>query len=139
MFKKVVELLGRIIIGLFFFFEAVDTIVYFGETRATLETYGISFAPNLLIVLMIIFLLIGSVMVIIGYYASVGAMILFIYWFLFTLIVYSFWNDPVGEKTLAITYFSRNMALCGGLLILAANGATGWSVKRILHVMRLPK
>ena len=78
-------------------------------------------------------------MVIIGYYASVGAMILFIYWFLFTLIVYSFWNDPVGEKTLAITYFSRNMALCGGLLILAANGATGWSVKRILHVMRLPK
>ncbi len=139
MFKKVVELLGRIILGLFFFFEAVDNIVYFGETRETLEAYGISFAPNLLIVLVIIFLLIGSVMVIIGYYASVGALILFTYWFLFTLIVYSFWNDPVGEKTLAITYFSRNMALCGGLLILVANGATGWSVKRILHVMRLPK
>jgi len=139
MFKKVVELIGRIILGLFFFFEAVDNIVYFSDTRATLDAYGISFAPNLLIVLTIIFLILGSVMVIIGYYASIGAMMLFVYWFVFTLIVYSFWNDPVEDKTLAITYFSRNMALCGGLLILAANGATGWSVKRILHVMRLPK
>lgn len=139
MFKKIVELIGRIILGLFFFFEAVDTIVYFGETRATLESYGITFAPNLIIVLSIITLLIGASMVIIGYYANVGALMLFFYWFLFTLIVYSFWNDPLEEKNLAITYFSRNMALCGGLLILVANGATGWSVKRILHVLRLPK
>jgi len=139
MFKKIVELIGRIILGLFFFFEAVDTIVYFGETRATLESYGLTFAPNLIIVLSIIILLIGASMVIIGYYANIGALMLFIYWFLFTLIVYSFWNDPLEEKNLAITYFSRNMALCGGLLILVANGATGWSVKRILHVLRLPK
>ncbi len=139
MFKKIVELLGRIILGLFFFFEAVDTIVYFGQTRETLESYGITFMPNVLIVLSIIVLLIGASMVIIGYYASVGAAMLFVYWFLFTLIVYSFWNDPVEDKNLTITYFSRNMALCGGLLILVANGVSGWSVKRILHVMRLPK
>ena len=139
MFKKIVDLLGRILIGLFFFFEAVDTIVYFKETKETLNSYGITWGLEFLLVGSIILLLLGAAMVIIGYYASVGAGMLFIYWFIFTLIVYSFWNDPPGEKTLAITYFSRNMALCGGLLILMANGATGWSVKRILHVMRLPK
>lgn len=139
MFKKIVDLMGRILIGLFFFFEAVDTIVYFKETKETLSSYGINWGLEFLLVGSIIILLIGASMVIIGYYASVGAGMLFIYWFIFTMIVFDFWNEPAGAKTLAITYFSRNMALCGGLLILMANGATGWSVKRILHVMRLPK
>lgn len=139
MFKKITELIGRIILGLFFFFEGFDTIVYFKETRETLASFGFGWGTDFLMIASIVILLLGSIMVIIGYYANVGAMLLFIYWFVFTLVVYSFWNDPVGEKTLTITYFSRNMALCGGLLILVANGATGWSVKRILHVMRLPK
>jgi len=139
MLKKVADLLGRVIIGLFFFFEAMDTIVYYAQTKQTLNAYGITMGEDILVVGSIIILLIGAVMVIIGYYASIGALMLFIYWFVFTLVVFPFWNEPAGEKTLAITYFSRNMALCGGLLILIANGATGWSVKRILHVMRLPK
>ncbi len=139
MYKKIVELAGRILLGLFFFFQAIDTIVYFGQTRETLTSYGIVWAQDILIVLSIILLILGSVMVIIGYYASIGAMMLFLYWFLFTLVVYSFWNDAPEEKNLSIAYFSRNMALCGGLLILAAHGARGWSVNRIFHVLRLPK
>lgn len=137
--KKVADLLGRIILGLFFFFEAVDTIVYFDQTRNTLTSYGITWLQDWLIVASIIILLFGSIMVIIGYYASLGAMLLFIYWLAYTLIVYSFWNDGLSDKPLAITHFSRNLALCGGLLILIANGSLGWSVRRILHVMRLPK
>lgn len=139
MLKKIPDLLGRIIIGLFFFFEAVDSIVYFKDMKHTLDSYGITWAQDLLIVASIIILLIGSVSVIIGYYASIGALLLFVYWVAFTVIVYAFWNTGGGDKTLTIKFFSRNMALCGGLLILVANGATGWSVKRILHVMRLPK
>jgi len=139
MFSKIADLIGRLIIGLFFFFQAVDSIVYFRDMKETLNSYGITWAQDLLIVASIIILLIGSVMVIIGYYANIGALLLFVYWFVFTMVVYSFWNAMPDEKTLSITFFSRNMALCGGLMILVANGATGWSVNRILHVMRLPK
>jgi putative oxidoreductase len=139
MIKKVADLAGRLIIGLFFFFEAVDSIVYFKDMKQTLSAYGVDWAQEFLIVSSIILLVLGSVMVIIGYYASVGAAMLFVYWFVFTLTVYPFWMEDVGDKTLSIKYFSRNMALCGGLLILIANGATGWSVKRILHTLRLPK
>jgi len=137
--KNTADLIGRIIIGLFFFFEAFDTMVYFQNTKATLDSYGITFAQDFLIVCSIIILLIGGIMVIIGYYASIGALMLFVYWFTFTMIVYSFWNDPEEIKSLHITAFMRNMALCGGLLILAANGAQKFSVKRIFHVLRLPK
>ena len=107
--------------------------------KETLTSYGITWAQDFLIVASIVILVLGSVMVIIGYYASVGATLLLVYWFTFTMIVYPFWLEDVGDKTLAIKFFSRNMALCGGLFILIANGATGWSVKRILHTMRLPK
>lgn len=137
--QKIADLLGRLFIGLFFFFEAVDSIVYFRDMKVTLDAYGITWAQDFLIVASIFILLLGAIMVIIGYYASVGAALLLIYWFVFTIIVYPFWAEDAGDKTLAITYFSRNMALCGGLLILIANGATGWSVKRILHTLRLPK
>mgnify|MGYP002414162974 CR=1 FL=1 len=78
-------------------------------------------------------------MVIIGYYASIGALLLFIYWLVFTIVVYSFWNEPEETKSLYMVSFMRNLALCGGLLILVANGAKQFSVKRILHVMRLPR
>ena len=137
--KNTSDLIGRILLGLFFFYEAIDTMVFFDQTRETLSSYGIEFMQDWLIVFSIIILLLGAIMVIIGYYASIGALLLFIYWFIFTMVVYSFWNEPTEEKTVTIKFFMRNMALCGGLLILVANGAKQWSVKRILHVMRLPK
>ena len=137
--KNTADLIGRILLGLFFFYEAIDTMVFFDQTRQTLSSYGIEFMQDWLIVFSIIILLLGAIMVIIGYYASIGALLLFIYWLVFTLVVYSFWNDAPDQKSVTIKFFMRNMALCGGLLILVANGAKEWSVKRILHVMRLPK
>ncbi len=137
--KNWIDLIGRIVVGLFFFFEAFDTIVFFDVTRETLTGYGITFAQDFLIAGSIIILLLGGMMVITGYYASIGATLLLIYWFTFTVVVYSWWNDPPEVKSLHVKSFMRNMALCGGLLIIIANGAKDYSVKRILHVMRLPK
>ena len=85
------------------------------------------------------FLILGAIMVLIGYYANVGAILLLTYWLPFTLIVYSFWNDPQPLQRLNALYFMRNLAVCGGLLLLIANGAGKYSVKRLIHVMRLPK
>ena len=137
--KNTSDLIGRILIGLFFFYEAFDTMVFYKQTQETLTAYGLTWAQDFLIVCSIIILLIGAMMVIIGYYANIGAALLFVYWFTFTVVVYSFWNEVGDAKTLQIKFFMRNMALCGGLLILVANGAQKWSVKRILHVLRLPK
>lgn len=140
MLRNISDLIGRVLIGLFFFVEAFDIIVYFEEHRTTLSNYGIDFAHTFLLVSAIIILLLGALMVISGYFASLGALLLFIYWFVFTMIVYDFWNESVDDlKNLHLQFFMRNIALCGGLLILASHGARDWSVKRIFHVLRLPK
>ena len=104
-----------------------------------MEDYGVSYYPNILLGTIIFLLFLGSILVLIGYYARVGAFLLLVYWLTFTVIVYSFWNDPPLVQRLNALYFMRNIALSGGLLLLIANGAGNYSVKRLIHVMRLPK
>lgn len=137
--KDVADLLGRIFISLLFIFESLDSLFFFDNMKKTLTDYGINYHPNILLGFMIFMIFIGSILVLIGYYARVGAFMLLVYWLTFTLTVYSFWNDPPSLQRINSLYFMRNMALCGGLLLLIANGAGNYSVKRLIHVMRLPK
>ncbi len=137
--KDIADLLGRICMALIFVYEAFDTILFFNNTKRTMAEYGITWKPDLLLGIVITFLILGAIMVLIGYFASFGALLLLAYWLPFTLIVYSFWDDPQSIQRLNALYFMRNLAVCGGLLLLAANGAGKYSVKRLIHVMRLPK
>ncbi len=136
--KNSFDLIGRILIGLVSIFEALDTIVFFQETKQTLQIYNLDFALNLLLVGSIIFLLIGGILVLIGYFSRVGALMLLCYWLPYTFIVYSFWNDDPSVQRVQGLMFLRTMAYCGGLFILLANGSGDYSVKRMFHVLRLP-
>lgn len=137
--KDIADLLGRVLIGFIFLYEALDSIFYFHSTKETLIAYGLEWRPGILLSIAIFLLLVGSTMVIIGYYSSVGAWLLLLYWLPFNFIVYSFWNDPEDMQRINGLYFMRGMAIVGGLLILIANGSGKYSVKRLIHVMRLPK
>lgn len=136
--KDIYDLLGRIFISIIFIYEALDTIFFFHNTKETLTNYGITWWQDALLVGAIVFLILGATLVLIGYYARIGAFLLLMYWLPFTLIVYSFWNDPVEYQRLSALYFMRNIAVCGGLLMLMANGSGKYSVRRLLHNLRLP-
>ena len=123
--KDLADLIGRFLISLIFFFEVYDTLGFWQST--------------LLIGIMTV-LILGSLMVLIGYYANIGAFLLLLYLVPFTFIVFSFWNDPIEYRRVNSLQFTRNLAICGGLLILIAKGGAGkFSIRRMLHVLRLPK
>lgn len=136
--KDIAELLGRIFIAYVFIYEALDAMVFFNKTKATMKAYGIIWHQDLLLYLLIWILIVGGIMVLIGYFARFGAFLLLLYWLPFTLIVYSFWDDPVEYKRLHALYFMRNLALCGGLLMLLANGAGKYSIRSLLFRLKLP-
>lgn len=136
--KDIADLLARFFIAFIFMYEAIDSIFYFEDTKETMTAYGITWRQDLILSFMIAFLVIGALLVLIGYYSKVGSFLLLLYWVPFTFIVYSFWNDPQDLKRLHALYFMRNMGLCSALLLLLANGAGKYSVKRLIHVMRLP-
>lgn len=137
--KDIYDLMGRIFISMIFLYEILDSLFFFQHTVETMEKYGITWYPNLILILALIFLILGTTMVLIGYYANYGAFLLLLYWVPFTLIVYSFWNDAPETQRMTAVYFMRNIAICGGLLLLMANAAGKYSVRRLLHTLRLPK
>lgn len=137
--KDIFELMGRIFIAFVFIYEALDALVFYEKTKATMTAYGVVWQQDIVLSILIFILIIGGILVLIGYYASLGSALLLVYWLPYTLIVYSFWDDPVELKRLHALYFIRNLALCGGLMLLLANGAGKYSIKRLLFIMRLPK
>jgi putative oxidoreductase len=137
--KDISDLMGRILLGVIFLYEALDTLIFYENTKNTMTNYGITSAQDILLITSILILLFGSILIIIGYFARVGAGLLFLYWFILTMIVYSFWDDPAELQRINGINFMRNMAICGGLLVVLANGAGKYSVKRLIHVMKLPE
>lgn len=136
--KDYADLIARIIIAFIFLYEAYDSIVYFKATKETMTAYGITWRQDLLLTAVIFFLIVGSILVLIGYYASIGGFMILLYWLPFTFIVYSFWNDPEEVQRINSMYFMRNLGMVAALMLLIANGAGRYSVNRVIHVLRLP-
>lgn len=132
------DLIGRIMMSAIFVFEAIDSIMYAEQTKITMAEYGIFWKQDLLLYGSITMLIIGALMLLIGYRIKFGVWLLLLYWIPVTCIIYSFWNDPVETQRLNAIFFMRNIAIAGGLLIIAANGAGKYSIKRLMQVSKIP-
>ena len=93
--KDAADLLARIFVSIIFFYEAFDSIIFFKSTKETMTAYGVTWQQDILLGGAIFLLIVGSFLVLIGYYSRVGAWMILLYWIPFTMIVYSFWNDPL--------------------------------------------
>lgn len=134
----VFDLAGRLLLSAIFIFEAIDSIMYAEQTKTTMADYGIFWKPDLLLYLSIVMLVIGALMLLFGYRVKFGVWLLLLYWIPVTCIVYSFWNDPVEIRRLNAIAFMRNIAIAGGLLIVASHGAGKYSIKRLMQVSKIP-
>lgn len=136
--KDILDLLGRILISFIFLFDAYDTIFYFQDTKETMMSYGLTWRPDMLLFGGIFILLLGGTLVLIGYRASFGAILLLIYWVPVTFIVHSFWNDPEEIRRIQSVLFMKNLAIVGGLLMVLVNGSGRYSVRRLFATFRVP-
>lgn len=132
------DLLGRILISAIFIFEAVDSILFAEKTKMTMAEYGITWRPDFLLYLSIVLLVVGAIMLLIGYRIRFGVWLLLMYWLPLTFIVYSFWNDPVTIQRLNAILFMKNIAIAGGLLMIAAHGGGKYSIQRLFVVSKIP-
>ena len=107
------DLIGRILMSAIFVFEAIDSIMYAEQTKATMADYGIFWKQDLLLYGSITMLTIGALMLLTGYRIKFGVWLLLLYWIPLTCIVYSFWNDPVETQRLNAIFFMRNIAIAG--------------------------
>ncbi len=137
--KDVLDLIARIMISTIFLFEAFDSIVYYKSTQNTMTEYNVLWRQDILLIGAIILLIFGGLLILIGYRAKFGAVLLLCYWIPVTLIVHSFWDAPEEIRRVQSILFMKDIAIIGGLLMLLVHGSGKYSVKRMLAVMRLPK
>jgi putative oxidoreductase len=136
--KHILDLLGRIFMALIFIYEGLDSIWYFQDTKDKMTEYGLNWNQSLLLYGAIILLLLGGILILIGYRVKLGALLLLAYWVPVTFIVHSFWNDPEDIRRIQSVFFMRNLGIVGGLLFIYVNGSGKYAIKRIFATSRVP-
>lgn len=137
--KDIFDLVARFCLSAIFIFEAYDTIKFFEKNKNTMTAYGLEWRQDFILGLVVFLLVLGAILILIGYYANLGAILILCYMIPITFIVYSFWNDPKDVQRIQSIMFMKNIAIIGGLILLMVHGAGKYSVKRLIHVLRLPK
>jgi putative oxidoreductase len=124
------SLISRLMLCAIFVMSAVaNKIPRFGATIAMMEAEGIPQAKYMLIGA-IAFLILGSLLVILGYKARFGALLLLIFLALATYYFHDFWKikDDQAAQTVEMISFMKNLGLGGAMLFLLANGSGHWSL-----------
>src|ERR1700730_14268940 len=127
--------LGRLLLCTIFLLAAVgNKIPHFGEVARIMESVGIP-APHLLLVGAIVFLLVGSVSVIVGYKARLGAALLLTFLVLASYYFHPFWKLEGQAQQEQMIHFMKNLSMMGAMLFVLANGSgpmswDSWLTKR---------
>jgi putative oxidoreductase len=89
--------------------------------------------PRLSILLLgsIAFRLIGGLSVLAGIRARIGATLLVLFILPAAFLAHDFWAMPVERQTHEMIEFLNNLAIAGGVLFVALNGAGLWSIDAI--------
>jgi len=123
-----VYLIGRIILGLFFLFNAVGHLTRVGMMAGYAASKGVPAAPAV-VVATGLQLAVGGVMLLLGWDVWVAALILVAFLVPVALVMHNFWAVKDQQmKMLEMVQFNKNMAIAGALLMIAASHfTTGWN------------
>ena len=121
--QGIVAVLGRILLCTIFLLSALgNKIPNFQAVAGYMAKEGVP-APQVMLAGAIVFLIAGSLSVILGYKARIGAALLLIFLVLASYYFHDFWtvSDPQARQEQMIQ-FMKNLGLMGAMLLVIANG-----------------
>src|SRR6516165_8072744 len=128
-----VTVLGRVLLGTIFFMAAVgNKIPHFSQVASVMDAVGVP-APQLMLVGAIVFLIGGSLSVIVGYKARMGAVLLLTFLVLASYYFHPFWNLEGQAQQEQMIHFMKNLSMMGAMLFIVANGSGPMSLDSWLH------
>jgi putative oxidoreductase len=123
----VVPLLGRLMMTYIFATSGIAKIFGWSGNVAYMSTRHLPLIPVLLAAAMVIELA-GSACLVTGYQARIAAFVMFWYMTAVTVLFHNYWtaSAAMGQET----HFRKNLAIMGGLLMLAYSGPGKWALGR---------
>jgi putative oxidoreductase len=120
-------LAGRVLITPLFLMSGYDKITGFTAVAATMAKKGLPFSESLLVG-SIAFELLGGLMVLLGWRARLGALLLAVFTLAATLAFHNFWAVDAAQYRGQLTHFMKNLAILGGLVYIMVAGAGPFSL-----------
>jgi putative oxidoreductase len=130
--QGLVAVTGRVLLCVIFLMAAVgNKIPHFGDVAQLMASKGIP-APKLMLVGGIVFLLAGSLSVITGYRARVGASLLLLFLVLATYYFHNFWAIAEAKaQQEQMIQFMKNLSMMGAMVFLIAIGSGPMSLDNV--------
>jgi len=97
-----------------------------------MESVGVP-APQFLLAGAIVFLLVGSLSIIAGYKARIGASLLLTFLVLASHYFHPFWKLEGQAQQEQMIHFMKNLSMMGAMLFIVANGSGPMSLDSWLH------
>lgn len=120
-------LLGRILLSAIFLLSAIHKLTHWSATEAQLQSEGLAWV-SLLLAGAVALELAGSLMVLVGFQARWGALLLFVFLIPVTFIVHDFWTYEGQQQQTQMINSIKNLAVMGGTLMVMAFGAGQFSI-----------
>lgn len=114
-------LLGRWLLSIIFILSGIGKLLDYSGTAHYMTAQGMTFVPFFLIAAALVEIIFGLA-VFLGFKARLGALVLMLFLIPVTLIFHDFWNQGPETYQLQMIMFMKNVAIFGGLLILACAG-----------------
>jgi len=124
--ENFILLVARICLAAIFVIAGFDKIMTFTETAALLASKGVQ-GSEFVLVLSIIFELGGGLLILLGWYARFGAILLFLFMIPVTYVFHSFWTYEGAAMVNNMHHFLKNLSMMGGMLYIMACGAGRFS------------
>jgi len=123
----VVPLLGRILISVVFILGGIGKITGFSMEEGMVAAKHLPL-PAVALGIALIIELVGGLAILLGMFTRFTAWILFLYLVPTTLLFHNFWALQGMDQIDNMIHFEKNLAIMGGLLVLAAFGAGAYSI-----------
>src|ERR1700758_979880 len=122
-----IPLLGRLMITYIFATSGIAKVFSWSDNVQYMSTRHLPMIPVLLAIAAFIELA-GSVCLITGYQIRIAAFVMFLYTTVVTVLFHNYWAASAAMAGIQETHFRRNLAIMGGLLMVAYGGAEKWAL-----------
>ena len=127
-FHGLLNVAGRVMITVIFLMSALaNKIPKFDDVARIMGTAGIP-QPQVMLAAAILFLIAGSLSIIFGYKARIGAGLLFVFLVLATYYFHDFWKYQGQRQQEQMVQFLKNLSMMGTMIFLMANGSGAMSL-----------
>ncbi len=127
--RDVILLLARILLMILFVLSGWSKLSGFEGTVGYMTSLGAP-APMLAAAVAVIMELLVGILLILGFYTRPLALLFALFVLGTALLGHPFWNMVEPERSANMTQFLKNLAIVGGLLLLALTGAGRFSLDR---------